>query len=127
MVLMTYKVSLTDGTYANPTSGGGYENVNVPTGAVTTTITDEKKPFDPNNPTDPDAQDAVYEKKPFDPTNPTDPDAQDAVYAKISVDKTTVAEGGDIVYTVSLVDKDGNAVTVPAGQKVKVSMTWGGI
>ncbi|MFK2823865.1 Calx-beta domain-containing protein, partial [Arcobacter sp. YIC-80] len=39
------------------------------------------------------------------PTNP--PSAEDTVYAQISVDKSSVEEGGELTYTVKLVDKDG--------------------
>jgi hypothetical protein len=37
-----------------------------------------------------------------------------------------VAEGGELTYTVKLVDKDGNAVEVPAGDKVNVQIDWTG-
>ncbi|MGQ4654864.1 immunoglobulin-like domain-containing protein [Aeromonas enteropelogenes] len=50
----------------------------------------------------------------------------DQVYAQISVDQSSVAEGGQLIYTVSLVDGKGNAVTVPAGKEVVVNLAWGG-
>ncbi|MER0511886.1 hypothetical protein ABR850_20980, partial [Aeromonas veronii] len=37
-----------------------------------------------------------------------------------------VAEGGQLKYTVSLVDKDGNAVTLPAGKVVTLNLAWSG-
>ncbi|MBS9766807.1 MAG: hypothetical protein KGV44_04630, partial [Flavobacteriaceae bacterium] len=66
------------------------------------------------------------EAKPYDPTNPTDPDAQDAVYAEISVDKPSTPEGTKLTYTVKLVDKDGKPVVVPADKPVKVNLVWSG-
>ncbi|MEL3925280.1 VWA domain-containing protein [Aeromonas enteropelogenes] len=96
-----------DDVYAEPaerfqvsvseTSGGGYEQAPALPGAVTTTITDE-----------------------------TVPGAEDTVYAQIEVDQSSVAEGGQLVYTVSLVDGKGNAVTVPAGKEVVVNLAWSG-
>lgn len=50
----------------------------------------------------------------------------DKVFAKITVDKSSVAEGQPIKYTVSLVDKNGNEVTVPSGKSIDVSLNWGG-
>ncbi|NJI25573.1 hypothetical protein HA451_21475, partial [Aeromonas veronii] len=35
-------------------------------------------------------------------------------------------EGGQLKYTVSLVDKDGNAVTLPAGKSVTLNLAWSG-
>ncbi|WP_042010571.1 immunoglobulin-like domain-containing protein [Aeromonas fluvialis] len=78
------------------TSGGGYEQAPALPNAVTTTITDE-------------------------------PQGQgDSVFAQIEVDKSSVAEGGALKYTVSLVDKDGNAVTLPAGKEVTLNLEWSG-
>ena len=42
------------------------------------------------------------------------------------MDKSSVAEGGVLTYTVSLVDKDGNSVSVPAGENVNVQLSWSG-
>ena len=50
----------------------------------------------------------------------------DSVFAQIEVDKSSVAEGGVLKYTVSLVDKDGHAVTLPAGKEVTLSLAWSG-
>ncbi|MFM5168973.1 type I secretion C-terminal target domain-containing protein [Aeromonas veronii] len=96
-----------DDVYAEPaeqfqvsvseTSGGGYEKTPALPGAVTTTITDEIVPS-----------------------------VEDTVFALIAVDKASVAEGGQLKYTVSLVDKDGNAVTLPAGKEVTLNLAWSG-
>ncbi|MGE4590588.1 VWA domain-containing protein, partial [Alcaligenes sp.] len=48
------------------------------------------------------------------------------VYAVISVDQNSVSEGGELRYTVQLVDGAGNAVTVPAGQSIDVTLDWSG-
>ncbi|WP_372372421.1 retention module-containing protein [Alcaligenes faecalis] len=48
------------------------------------------------------------------------------VFAIISVDNTQVSEGGELHYTVKLVDGAGNAVTVPAGQSIDVTLDWSG-
>lgn len=47
----------------------------------------------------------------------------DTVYVKITQTPSTV-EGGNLVHTVTLVDKDGNPVTVPVGQTVTVNLTY---
>ncbi|UZE58808.1 retention module-containing protein [Aeromonas veronii] len=104
---VSFDVATLDDVYAEPaeqfqvsvseTSGGGYEKAPALPSAVTTTITDE----------------AV-------------PGTEDTVYAQIVVDKASVAEGGQLKYTVSLVDKDGNAVTLPAGKEVTLTLAWSG-
>ncbi|MEN5251639.1 type I secretion C-terminal target domain-containing protein, partial [Alcaligenes aquatilis] len=48
------------------------------------------------------------------------------VFAIISVDSASVSEGGELRYTVQLVDGAGNAVTVPAGQSIDVTLDWSG-
>ncbi|WP_220741498.1 retention module-containing protein, partial [Shewanella algidipiscicola] len=53
-------------------------------------------------------------------------DTTDTVFAQISVDTTSVNEGGEITYTVSLVDANGNPVTLPDGASVSVSLDWTG-
>jgi VCBS repeat-containing protein len=53
-------------------------------------------------------------------------DTTDTVFAQISVDKTSVAEGGEITYTVTLVDANNNPVTIPDGASVTVALSWGG-
>ncbi|WP_162517027.1 retention module-containing protein [Aeromonas hydrophila] len=107
---VSFEVATNDDVYAEPaerfqvsvseTSGGGYEKTPALPGAVTTTITDEDG---------------------SDPKNPLD-----GVTAQIEVDQSSVAEGGQLKYTVSLVDKDGNAVTLPAGKVVTLSLAWSG-
>ena len=47
----------------------------------------------------------------------------DTVYVKITQTPSTI-EGGNLVHTITLVDKDGNPVTVPAGQSVTVNLTY---
>ncbi|MEZ8892184.1 Calx-beta domain-containing protein, partial [Vibrio sp. 10N.247.310.81] len=59
-------------------------------------------------------------------TDPTDPNPKDTVFAQISVDQASVTEGGELTYTITLVDKDGQAVDVPAGQSVAVALDWSG-
>ncbi|MFV0508228.1 MAG: retention module-containing protein [Shewanella algae] len=53
-------------------------------------------------------------------------DTTDTVFAQISVDKTSVAEGGEITYTVTLVDANGNPVTLPGGASVTLALDWSG-
>ncbi|MBO2579789.1 retention module-containing protein, partial [Shewanella algae] len=53
-------------------------------------------------------------------------DTTDTVFAQISVDKTSVAEGGEITYTVTLVDANGNPVTLPSGASVTFALDWSG-
>ncbi|MDC7709108.1 retention module-containing protein, partial [Vogesella indigofera] len=59
-------------------------------------------------------------------TDEIEPSEDDTVYAQIEVDSSSVAEGGQLTYTVSLVDKDGNAVSIPAGKEVSVNLAWSG-
>ncbi|MFM5292240.1 choice-of-anchor K domain-containing protein [Aeromonas caviae] len=104
---VSFDVATLDDVYAEPaeqfqvsvseTSGGGYEKAPALPGAVTTTITDE-----------------------------TVPSVEDTVFAQIAVDKASVAEGGVLKYTVSLVDKDGNAITLPTGKVVTLNLAWSG-
>ena len=53
-------------------------------------------------------------------------DDHDVVYAQINVDKSSVAEGGTLTYTVNLVDENGKAISVPAGKSVTVDLLWSG-
>ncbi|MFY4857865.1 hypothetical protein ACOTVL_05355 [Aliarcobacter butzleri] len=48
---------------------------------------------------------------------------EDTVYVKIE-GNPTVVEGGKLSHTVILVDKDGNPVTIPAGESVTVTLTY---
>ncbi|MCJ8341231.1 MAG: retention module-containing protein, partial [Pseudomonadales bacterium] len=50
----------------------------------------------------------------------------DPVYAEISVDKDAVEEGGQLTYTVKLVDENGNTVEVPVGESITVDLVWSG-
>ena len=43
---------------------------------------------------------------------------EDVVFAQISVDKASVEEGGELTYTVNLIDKNGDPVIVPVGDSV---------
>ncbi|MDC7714382.1 type I secretion C-terminal target domain-containing protein, partial [Vogesella sp. LYT5W] len=58
---------------------------------------------------------------PQDPQNPLD-----GVTAQIVVDQASVAEGGQLTYTVSLVDSDGKTVTLPEGKEVTLNLAWSG-
>ncbi|RKJ87551.1 type I secretion C-terminal target domain-containing protein [Aeromonas veronii] len=107
---VSFDVATLDDVYAEPaeqfqvsvseTSGGGYEKAPALPGAVTTTITDEDG---------------------SDPKNPLD-----GVIAQIEVDKSNVAEGGQLKFTISLVDKNGNLVALPAGKEVVLNLNWSG-
>ncbi|MCJ8341233.1 MAG: retention module-containing protein, partial [Pseudomonadales bacterium] len=92
-----YQVSLAGDDTIKGEVLNAYEKVVTSSDKVDTTITDEQ------------------EKGP-----------EDTVYAVISVDKDTVAEGGELTYTVKLVDEDGNPVTVPTGESVTVDVAWSG-
>ncbi|MDC7715380.1 retention module-containing protein, partial [Vogesella sp. LYT5W] len=59
-------------------------------------------------------------------TDEIEPSEDDTVYAQIEVDHSSVAEGGQLTYTVSLVDKNGNAVSLPAGKEVTLNLSWSG-
>lgn len=48
---------------------------------------------------------------------------EDTVYVKIE-GSPTVVEGGKLSHTVTLVDKNGKAVTIPAGESVTVTLTY---
>lgn len=48
---------------------------------------------------------------------------EDTVYVKIE-GNPTVVEGGKLSHTVTLVDKNGNPVTIPAGESVAVTLTY---
>ena len=53
-------------------------------------------------------------------------DDSDPVYVQISVDQSAVFEGGALVYTVRLVDGNGDPVSVAAGKNVTVTLDWSG-
>ncbi|MGJ0301620.1 Calx-beta domain-containing protein, partial [Aliarcobacter cryaerophilus] len=48
---------------------------------------------------------------------------EDTVYVKINNNAETL-EGGKLSHTVTLVDKGGNVVTIPAGEKITVTLTY---
>ncbi|WP_342354889.1 Calx-beta domain-containing protein [Pseudoteredinibacter isoporae] len=77
------------------------------TDTVTTTIHDETTPGGtPNTPT---------------------PGTEDTVYARLTQSTDTIAEdGGQVTYTVTLVDQNGTPVTVPAGETVTVGLAYTG-
>ena len=87
---------------SNPTSTGLGSTVGIATdkGTVTTTIADQTGTDDP-------------------------PGTEDTVYAVISVDDASIEEGEQAVFTVSLQDKDGNAVTAP--NDIEVALVWSGV
>ena len=58
-------------------------------------------------------------------TDEADPDDDDTVYAVISVDEASIEEGEQAVFTVSLQDKDGNAVAAP--NDIEVALVWSGV
>ena len=58
-------------------------------------------------------------------TDEADPDDDDTVYAVISVDDASIEEGEQAIFTVSLQDKDGNAVTAP--NDIEVALVWSGV
>ncbi|MCT7504593.1 Ig-like domain-containing protein [Aliarcobacter cryaerophilus] len=97
-----------------------YESPSIDTAknTVTSTITDNpaQDTENPNTPTEP-----------TDPNNPNDTTKkygeEDTVYVKITKTPSTI-EGGDLVHTVTLVDKNGDPVTVPAGQSVTVTLEY---
>ncbi|MCT7908986.1 hypothetical protein N5915_05390 [Arcobacter lacus] len=94
-----------------------YESPSIDTtkDTVTSTITD--------NP----AQDTENPKIPIEPTDLNDTTKkygeEDTVYVKITQAPSTI-EGGNLVHTITLVDKNGDPVTVPAGQTVTVNLTY---
>ncbi|MBK6906088.1 MAG: retention module-containing protein [Rhodocyclaceae bacterium] len=59
-------------------------------------------------------------------TDETSPGTTDTVYAEISVNAASVAESGQLTYTVTLKDSAGNTVSVPAGGNVTVALNWSG-
>jgi hypothetical protein len=50
------------------------------------------------------------------------PGEEDTVYAVISVDDAAIEEGGQAIFTVSLQDKDGNAVTATSDIDVTLNV-----
>lgn len=52
--------------------------------------------------------------------------SSDKVFLKFSVDKTMVKEGGKLIYTIKIVDEDGNLVPVPASENIVINLSWKG-
>jgi hypothetical protein len=75
-----------------------------------------------------EGQVGAFEKLVFDPKPAVTEilDDSDPVFAQIHVDKSAVFEGGALVYTVSLVDANGNPVKVADGKSVTISLNWSG-
>ena len=92
----TYNVSIDVDSYIRPTETTGYEDVSIDTSAVVTTIVDDATPNED----------------------------VDTVYAVLTGD-TSVNEGSTASYTVELLDKDGNSVTVSQNTVVNVTFTNG--
>ncbi|WP_141049666.1 DUF5801 repeats-in-toxin domain-containing protein [Aliarcobacter cryaerophilus] len=104
-----YSVQITDKTLSNASK---YETVVIDTTSVTTTIKDNpSKVEQPDTGTGND-----------DPINGSY-GKEDTVYVKIE-GNPTVVEGGKLSHTVTLVDKDGNPVTIPARESVTVTLTY---
>ncbi|MDC7712060.1 retention module-containing protein, partial [Vogesella indigofera] len=59
-------------------------------------------------------------------TDEIEPSEDDTVTAQIVVDKSSVAEGGQLKYTVSLVDSEGKTVSLPADKVVTLNLSWSG-
>ncbi|MDN5043962.1 hypothetical protein O8C80_11565, partial [Aliarcobacter butzleri] len=88
---------------------GQFEKVNI--GDVNGDKTNvDTKILDNSNPSNPGGEDGGY-------------GSEDTVYVKIE-GNPTVVEGGKLSHTVTLVDKDGKAVTIPAGESVTVTLTY---
>ncbi len=90
-------MSITANSYSADDKGG-YENVDINTDAVTTTITDGDNDKTPNQPVD-------------------------TVYARL-VNDDTQAEGDLLTHKVELVDKDGHLVTVAEGETITVNLEY---
>ena len=105
----TFTIKIQDDTYTNASA---YENVIHDETPVTTTIIDNpsnvKQPTDENNIDD--FTNGSYDKN-------------DNVYVKI-IDNSSVVEGKELVHYIQLVDKDGNAVIIPDGEEITVTLTY---
>ncbi|MGE3591664.1 MAG: beta strand repeat-containing protein, partial [Arcobacter sp.] len=105
----TFTIKIQDDTYTNASA---YENVIHDETPVTTTIIDNpsnvKQPTDENNIDD--FTNGSYDKN-------------DTVYVKI-IDNSSVVEGKELVHYIQLVDKDGNAVIIPDGEEITVTLTY---
>ncbi|MDY0116808.1 MAG: cadherin-like domain-containing protein, partial [Sulfurimonadaceae bacterium] len=107
-----FKVSINNSSYKHPNNNVAdaiYENVTTNNVAVTTTIKD-------NTP----AKNQTVEDSTVDGS---DYGKEDTVYAVITSNNATIVEGGEVTYTVKLVDKTGADVTVTNATVVMVTYT----
>ncbi|MDK2065315.1 hypothetical protein PT447_10275, partial [Aliarcobacter butzleri] len=103
-----YTISITDKSYAHPTTGAVYENVVTDKDPVTTTIIDNQAT----------KNHAVDDKGGVDGTVYG---LEDTVWAVITSDKSSVIEGNTVTYTVKLVAGDGiTPVTVSSDTNVTI-------
>ncbi|WP_323668487.1 hypothetical protein, partial [Aliarcobacter butzleri] len=100
-----YSVQITDKTLSNATK---YETVVIDTTSVTTTILDNKATKNHEVDDQGGADGTVYGK-------------EDTVYAQIIANKNSVVEGGEVTYTVKLVDAAGKEVKVTSNTQVTVT------
>lgn len=92
---------------AHTTANGAVSNLDTVSGVIKDNSPNVMQPTDENNT---DNATGSY-------------DADDTVYVKIT-GSPTVIEGNNLTHTVSLVDKNGNAVTVPAGETITVTISY---
>ncbi|WP_198304790.1 Calx-beta domain-containing protein [Arcobacter vandammei] len=110
-------------TISNPDSTaqstyGNNVSVDTTKNKVTSTITDNPANKDTSTPTTP--------TEPTSPTNSTPKyGEEDTVYVVITGDDTKY-EGETLTHTIKLVDKDGNPVTIPAGEEITVTINYTG-
>ena len=104
-----YEIQITDKSYEHPTTGPVYENVVTDKESVTTTIKDNAPSKNEEVGTG-GADDGSY-------------GAEDTVYVKIT-GNTSIVEGGTHTHTLTLEDKDGKAVNIPAGETVTVTLEY---
>ncbi|MCT7649887.1 hypothetical protein N5U19_03210, partial [Aliarcobacter butzleri] len=100
-----YSVQITDKTLSNANK---YETVVIDTTSVTTTILDNKATKNHEVDDQGGADGTVYGK-------------EDTVYAQIIANKNSVVEGGEVTYTVKLVDAAGKEVKVTSNTQVTVT------
>ena len=98
-----YTASLVSGSYTPSTPTSGYENVSLSSDVVTTTISDDEAGTPPGDKT---------------PNEITD-----TVYVKI-LGTPSVTEGGDLTHTLSLLDENDNAVTIPSRKTLTVTLEY---
>ena len=97
-------------TISNPKDTGYDTGVTVKDGADTVTSTIKDNP----------ASDTEHPKTPIEDGGYG---SEDTVYVKIS-QPSEALEGEKLSHTVTSVDKDGNPVTIPAGEKIIVTLTY---